>query len=69
MTPCMGGWCSKREQCPHHMQADRRNPAERLCVRGRDGVRLSQAGAARVIHIDVFSGQEIERDDACTTTA
>lgn len=28
---CMGGWCEKREQCPHYHARDRANPVERLC--------------------------------------
>jgi hypothetical protein len=38
MTPCMGGWCLRREGCPHYTSASRATPAERLCVPGRDGV-------------------------------
>lgn len=40
--PCMGGWCTKREKCPHHQTESRRNPAERLCPPGRDGEQLRQ---------------------------
>lgn len=37
---CMGGWCSKREHCVHHHAADpAKEPSERLCVPGQDGVR------------------------------
>ena len=38
MTACMGGYCQKREACQHYHAADRRNPVERLCVPGIDGV-------------------------------
>lgn len=42
-TPCMGGWCAKRDQCPH-FHADRRNaPAERLCPPKLDGAMLAFA--------------------------
>jgi hypothetical protein len=34
----MGGWCLRREGCPHYTSASRATPAERLCVPGRDGV-------------------------------
>lgn len=36
-TACMGGWCTKREKCPHFHATDRREPAERLCPPGLDG--------------------------------
>lgn len=36
MIPCMGGWCTKREKCPH-FHATGQEPAERLCVPGKDG--------------------------------
>lgn len=39
MKACLGGWCRIREACPNYNAMDRRNPAERLCVKGRDGVR------------------------------
>lgn len=35
---CMGGWCTKRDHCPHFHATDRRQPAERLCLPGADGV-------------------------------
>lgn len=34
---CMGGWCTKREHCPHYHAEYRHQPAERLCVPGMDG--------------------------------
>lgn len=35
-TPaCMGGWCHVRDRCALHLQADRREPAERVCGHGR----------------------------------
>lgn len=38
-TPaCMGGWCSKRNGCSLYLADDRRDPAERLCMKGADGV-------------------------------
>jgi hypothetical protein len=33
---CMGGWCTKRDKCPHY-HATTPEPAERLCVPGEDG--------------------------------
>lgn len=41
MTPCMGGWCHSREQCPHY-HAEAGEPAERLCVRGADGKQVRE---------------------------
>ena len=60
MKACMGGWCKRREQCPHHMEASSDTPAERLCVRGRDGVRLISASAFRTVLVEVFTGKQIE---------
>lgn len=34
---CMGGWCKKRENCPHYAVRVG-TPSERLCLKGRDGV-------------------------------
>ena len=36
-TACMGGWCRKREGCPHYALRVG-TPSERLCVKGKDGV-------------------------------
>lgn len=36
-TPCMGGWCLKREYCMNHNSTSQREPAERLCIPGHDG--------------------------------
>lgn len=58
MTGCMGGWCAKRDKCPHYGGI---GPplAERLCLKGVDGVRLIDASQARVIKVDVFTGREL----------
>lgn len=56
MIACMGGMCTRREQCPHHMTDDRRNPVERLCMRGHDGSRLVEASAGRRVVVDVLRG-------------
>lgn len=34
MTPCMGGWCAKRDTCARHLYPTNRKPAERLCPAG-----------------------------------
>jgi hypothetical protein len=34
---CMGGKCNKRSNCLNYHAADRSEPAERLCIPGRDG--------------------------------
>ncbi len=40
LTPCMGGWCRIREQCPHYTEAKRGpDDADRLCLPGQDGAR------------------------------
>lgn len=56
---CMGGWCAKREKCPNN-KPDQTVPAERLCIKGADGVRLVQATLARVLHVDVFTGRQVK---------
>lgn len=50
---CMGGWCTKRDHCAHFHATDRRQPAERLCVPGADGV-----GRSVVIHRPVGAWEE-----------
>lgn len=39
---CMGGWCRKREQCPHYAVRIG-TPAERLCIKGQDGTLAAPA--------------------------
>ena len=64
MIACLGGWCTKRQQCPHYTEADRLGKREeRLCLRGQDGVRLIDASPARTICIDVLSGRELSREN------
>jgi hypothetical protein len=59
----MGGWgCTLREQCPHYT-AEAGEPAERLCVRGQDGVRLVRADAFRVVHVSVFTGRSVAQPE------
>lgn len=58
MKSCMGGWCAKREKCPHY-GGNTPPLAERLCLKGVDGVRLVDASPWRAIKVDVFSGQEV----------
>jgi hypothetical protein len=37
VSPCMGGWCTKREKCLHYADPDNKHrPAERLCESGRE---------------------------------
>lgn len=52
---CMGGWCAKRDHCPHFHATDRRQPAERLCVPGSDGVGVKRPV---VIHRPVGAWEE-----------
>jgi hypothetical protein len=35
---CAGGWCRKREHCPHyHAASEHQVPDERICEPGHDG--------------------------------
>lgn len=52
-TPCMGGWCARRDRCAnYHAASPDSQPAERLCVPGKDGegvdypVRMHSAAGA-----------------------
>jgi len=37
---CAGGWCTRRDHCANYHAADpAKEPSERLCVPGQDGVR------------------------------
>lgn len=60
MTPCMGGWCKKRDKCPHHKAESDEDPAERLCVPSSDGLRLVDAGLFRTIRMDIFERRAAE---------
>ena len=62
MTPCLGGWCARRGQCPHYHRQGQ-TPEERLCLAGRDGVRLVESEPFRVIAIDVFSGRQVSAEE------
>lgn len=47
-VPCMGGFCSKRERCPHYLAASPDvEPEERICERGHDG---SDVGFPMILH-------------------
>lgn len=60
MKQCMGGWCVRREKCPHYWAPkSSQEPSQRLCVSGRDGVRLVDASPFRVVEVDVFSGSRV----------
>lgn len=58
---CMGGWCTKRDSCPHYRSDSIVRPAERLCVTGRDGVRCVEVYNGDVTLVDVFTGLEFSR--------
>ena len=51
---CMGGFCSKRDQCPHSEPVPGVEPAQRLCLPGQDGIRLVESTPFRKITVDVF---------------
>jgi hypothetical protein len=36
----MGGFCGKRDKCPHYYSKSDEDPENRLCLPGRDGERL-----------------------------
>lgn len=42
LQACAGGWCRIRERCQHYHASDRREPSERLCLPGEDGVGADQ---------------------------
>lgn len=64
MKACMGGWCDLRGRCPHYTEADRGvNPVERLCMSGKDGIRLIEAAAFRTVLVDVFTGIKVEKNE------
>lgn len=42
LQACMGGWCAKRGHCQHYHADDRREPVERLCAPGHDGVGMDR---------------------------
>lgn len=50
MKACAGGWCRIRERCQHYNTHDRREPAERLCIPGKDGVKR-QMGMPVIVHV------------------
>ena len=56
MKACMGGFCVRRDQCPHY-SAEGQSPAERLCLPARDGIRLIEATPFRTLTVDVFAGR------------
>lgn len=56
----MGGFCRKRDKCPHYTAFDP-TPAERLCLRGQDGIRLIDSSAGAHTVVDVFRGEWIRR--------
>ena len=58
---CMGGWCDLRGRCPHYTEAERVNAVERLCMTGRDGIRLIEAAAFRAVLVDVFTGLQVDK--------
>jgi hypothetical protein len=63
LTPCMGGWCTRRDHCAHfHAASEHHQPAERLCPPGHDGV-----GLQTLEHIDMtrpYISAELRRQQA-----
>lgn len=58
MKACMGGWCARRDQCPHHTAEG--EPAERLCLPGRDGVQMVWASPFRQVTRDIFQNEDMK---------
>lgn len=58
MIPCMGGWCIKRDKCPHYMAEAIVTPRERLCLTGKDGERIVETSPFRSILIDIFGAPQ-----------
>lgn len=48
LPACMGGWCTQRDHCARFHAEDRREPAERLCQPGHDGVVVVEPTRERV---------------------
>lgn len=42
LTACMGGWCTRRQHCPHYHAENRSEPEERLCLPGQDGIGIDK---------------------------
>lgn len=60
----MGGFCSVRDRCPHFNNDARsmQTPAERLCIPGRDGVRLVEVTPYKQIEVNILQQQEASRE-------
>jgi hypothetical protein len=50
ITPCMGGFCARRAQCPNY-HAIGGEPEERLCIRGQDGVLLADLSSGATVEL------------------
>lgn len=58
-TACMGGWCTKRDRCAHHLTDDRSVVAERLCEPGQEApthAQRTEDHKARLSHDPRFAG-------------
>ena len=40
LPSCMGGWCTKRNNCARYQASGRPNPIERICAPGQDGLSM-----------------------------
>lgn len=60
MTPCMGGWCKRRDQCPHYRDGDpsAQDPADRICERGNDGVWIVNADPWITVRVNIFDSNQ-----------
>lgn len=51
---CQGGFCKLREKCPMYRPGLGYKDPDRLCLAGRDGIRLIESTPFRKITVDVF---------------
>lgn len=51
LTPCMGGWCTKRQHCAnYHAASELRQPEERMCPPGNDGAGPRNFSVDNLLH-------------------
>jgi hypothetical protein len=49
MIPCMGGFCTSREDCAHYYAESHLRPAERLCGNVEHPERVGSAAKGEVL--------------------
>ncbi len=58
---CMGGWCTRREKCPHFHATGDANPAERLCLPGNDGAILIDMKEQKTVQVQIVNRRPVNR--------